>query len=735
MGRNGRSTERIPEKMRKKKVVIVLVCVLVACCVWLTTSRHTPVDKDALIAAGERYDTTILRDTWGVPHIFGKTDADAAYGLAYVHCEDDWDTIQDILVATRGRLAAVKGKDSAAMDYMVRLLRIWDTVDAKYDTDLSPEVRAICEAYADGANHYAALHSDKVWPDTLPVTGKDIVAGFAFRLPLFFGLDGRVKELFGSKRRRSVSEKQTASAYRTFLTDDLVIGSNAFAVGPTRTANGETFLNINSHQPWEGPVAWYEAHVHSEEGWDMVGGTFPGSPLLFLGHNRHLGWAHTVNSPDLVDIYVLDINPDNPNQYKFDGAWRDLEVGTARMKVKIWGPITWTVKRETLYSVYGPTARTDHGVYAIRWAGMGDIRAVEQWFRMGKATTLAEWQDAMRMRAIPSLNCLYADNEGNVYYVYNALLPIRVEGYDWEEYLPGDTSETLWTEFLPFDDLPQVLNPPSGFVISCNNSPFRATTGPGNADPEKSSPTLGIETHMTNRALRALELFGADESITEEEFYAYKYDMHYSTKSKVGKAFKKLISATPPEDPLTRDAFELLKTWDLGVDPDNRAAALAVFTLGPDPNGNHTGGRVDAMMKLLGENARALKKAHGRIDVPWGDINRLYRGTVNLPIGGGPDVLHAVYGFRLKDGALDGLENGEINGRAGDCLVHLVTWDKDGSLHSRSIHQYGSATLDATSPHYADQTHLFVKRETKPVWMDEADIRANLGREYRPGKE
>jgi len=721
--------------MRKRTLILLLAGVLAVCGIWFLSCRHAAVDKETLIQAGAGYDARILRDTWGVPHIFGTRDVDVAYGLAYAHCEDDWGTIQETLAATRGQLAAVKGKEVAPVDYMVQLLRVWETLDAKYDSDLSPDVRALCEAYADGANHYAALHMDQVWPGVLPMTGKDVVAGFAFKLPFFFGLDGRVKELFHNKRARPVSEKQAADAYRALLAGDLVIGSNAFAVGPSRTANGETFLNVNSHQPWDGPVAWYEAHLHSEEGWDMTGGTFPGSPLLFLGHNRHLGWAHTVNSPDLIDTYVLDINPDNPNQYRFDGEWRDLEVGVARMKVKIWGPISWTVKRETLYSVYGPAVRTDHGVYAIRWAGMGDIRAVEQWYRMGKATNLSQWQAAMRMQAIPSLNCVYADNQGNVGYVYNALMPLRAEGYDWEQYLPGDTSETLWTEFLPYEALPQVLNPPSGYVISCNNTPYQVTTGPGNPRPEQFSPTCGIETNMTNRALRALELFGADESITEEEFYTYKYDMRYSTESKLGKAFRRLIKATPPDDPLTREAFNLLKTWDLAVDPDNRAAALGVFTLGPGPSGGSAGANTEATMKLLGQNARALKAAHGRIDVPWSEVNRIYRGTVNLPIGGGPDILHAVYGSRVRGGALEGLENGEIHGRAGDCLVQLVSWDKDGKLRSRSIHQYGSATLDADSPHYADQAPLFAKRELKTVWMDEADIRAHLEREYRPGEE
>ncbi|MCX5772025.1 MAG: penicillin acylase family protein, partial [Candidatus Hydrogenedentes bacterium] len=449
-----------------KKIVmgVVVASVLVVAAVW-TASCAT---RDTLIPPPGTYDVRILRDTWGVPHIFGKTDADCAYGLAYAHAEDDYATIIEALRGARGKMAAVKGKDLAPQDFAVGLLRVREIVAEKYQTDLSPEARALCDAYAAGLNHYAALHpKEKDGRGLLPFTGQDVVAGFVLKAPMFFGLDSKVKELFGEERRRPVSEKNTSTA--SVLTNGLPIGSNAFAVSPLRSSDGQTFLNINSHQPWEGVVAWYEAHLHSEQGLDIVGGTFPGAPVILVGHNRHLGWAHTVNNADLADIYVLDINPDNPNQYKFDGQWRDLEVRKVPITVKIWGPIRWTVKREALWSVYGPTVRQPHGTYSIRYSSQGDIRQVEQWYRMGKSTNLEEWQAAMRMGSIGSFNCVYADEKGNIYYLFNALLPLRNEAYDWEQYLPGNTSETLWTQYAPLDKLPQVLNPPSGFIQSCNS--------------------------------------------------------------------------------------------------------------------------------------------------------------------------------------------------------------------------------------------------------------------------
>ncbi|NUM56137.1 MAG: acylase [Candidatus Hydrogenedentes bacterium] len=684
---------------------------------------------------GEQYDVRILRDTWGVPHIFGKRDADTAFGLAYAHAEDDMPTILEALLAARGHIASVQGKDAAPIDFMVNLLRVWDDVDAKYETDLAPDTRAICEAYANGLNYYAALHPGEVPRRLLPFTGKDVVAGFVFKGPFFYGLDNAVQELFGAERRRTVSEKNPAQAAAQFLRDDIELGSNTSAVSPKRSADGSTFLNINSHQPWEGPVAWYEAHLVSEEGWDIVGGTFPGAPLILHGHNRDLGWAHTVNKPDLIDIFVLEMNPDNPNQYKFDGQWKDLEARKAKIKVKIWGPISWTVKRPVYWSVYGPTVKQEHGVYAIRYANMGDIRQVEQWYRMGKSTNMTEWLDAMKMQSIASLNCGYADREGNILYLYNAKFPKRAEGYDWKQYLPGNTSETLWTEFYPFDATPRVVNPACGFIYNSNNTPFRATAL--DEDPKQSDfpKTMGIENHMTNRALRAYELLNADTSITEEEFTEYKYDRAYSEESEVAQGWRKVVEAQAPDDPVIAEALDVWKQWDLKTDPENTSAAICVLTIGSGSDNDAKVDNLDKTFALMKDVALELKAAHGKIDVAWSTVNRLHRGDANIGLGGGPDILHAVYGSRVANGKVDGLENGQIHGRAGDCYVLLAAWDKDGTVRSRSIHQYGSATARKESKHYADQAPLFCRRELKPVWLDEPEIRAHLESEYKPGEE
>ncbi|HRK35204.1 MAG TPA: penicillin acylase family protein, partial [Candidatus Hydrogenedentes bacterium] len=188
-------------------------------------------------------------------------------------------------------------------------------------------------------------------------------------------------------------------------------------------------------------------------------------------------------------------------------------------------------------------------------------------------------------------------------------------------------------------------------------------------------------------------------------------------------------------DPIIKEALEIWKKWDLRVNPENTSAAICVLTIGPGSDNDARATDIAKTFQLIKDTSIALKQAHGRIDVPWSDVNRLKRGNEDMAIGGGPDILHAVYGSRVVDGKLEGLENGEIYGRAGDCYVLLAAWDKDGKVTSKSIHQFGSASVREDSPHYADQAPLFCKRELKPVWLDEADIRANLSSEYRPGEE
>lgn len=688
---------------------------LVAAVLWAWPRPR--LDPRGLIPPEGRYQVRILRDTWGVPHVFGRTDPDVAYGLAWAHAEDDFRTIQDSLLATRGKLATVYGQKLAPSDYLVQLMRVWDIVEQGYERDLQPSTRALLEAYAAGLNHYAARHPDEAIASLYPVRGRDLVAGTVHKLPIFFGLDAVLKDLMSDHPKGAA---RAASGARSD-----VFGSNAFAVAPLRSADGRTRLLVNSHQPWEGVAAWYEAHLHSETGWDAVGGLFPGAAMVLHGHNRHLGWAHTVNFPDLVDVYRLEVDPGHPNRYRFDGGWREMETRSVPIDVKLLGPLHWTFHRDAQWSVHGPVLRTPRGVYALRIAGMGEVRQVEEWYRMNRARTLEEWQDAVGMGALPMFNTVYADGAGNVGYYYLAALPRRPPGADWTAELPGDTSSLLWSEYVPFARLPRVLNPPSGFVLTCNNTPFQTTAGPGNPDPAAYADTPGIERHVTNRALRALELLGGDTSITADEFAAIKWDVTYAESSEMARAWRRLADAPDGGDPLLREALAVLRGWDRRGASDNPAAALALTTLEPGHR-NESLPATDVLLPRLRSAAAALREHFGGLTPRLPELLRLRRGPVDLGLDGGPDLLHAFYARAGRDG--------RWSVYAGDSYLMMVEWDGGGAVRSRSIHQFGSASTRPRSPHFADQAPLFAQHQLKPVWMDEAEIRAHLEREYRPGE-
>ncbi|MEQ8379574.1 acylase [Parvibaculum sp.] len=684
-----------------------------------------PTDPAPLIAKADSYDATIERDEWGVPHVFGKRDADVSFGIGYAHSEDDFATIQDVLIATRGKLASVKGERAAVSDYLVNLMGIWETIDARYESDLSPEVREVIEAYADGVNYYAALHPEGVIDGFLPVTGEDVAAGFMFKAPFFYGLDKTLMAVFeGRIGKEEGLSKQGVDAFLP-AKDPLPIGSNGVAVSPARSADGATRLLVNSHQPFTGPVAWYEAVLESEEGWHVAGGFFPGSPFMLHGHNANLGWANTVNEPDLVDIYRLEVNPDNEDQYLLDGNWRDFEKSTAEIRVDLWGPFWWTVEREVLRSDHGPVLETPNGFFAVRYAGIGEIRQVEQYYALDKATGFGEWIEAMKLQALPSINYIYADRQGNIAYVYNAQFPDRKEGPDWSGVLPGDDSSLIWQGYVPFEAMPKLVNPNSGYVYNANNTPFRATAANDNLDPADFPERLGIQSDMTNRAMRLEETYGADNSITAGEFRDYKYDLRYSQNSAMMEIVNGILAIDAGDDAELRKAQELLHDWDRRTDVASRRAALAVLTAEPVIVAGIRGETPPDPADKLREAMSRLKTHFGRLDPEWGEVNRFRRGPVDLPVDGGPDILRAIYGSREEDGTL--------TARAGDTLIMFVEWDRAGKLSSESVHPFGSATQDASSPHYADQSPLFVGMRTKPVRFTREELEGHVEESYRPG--
>jgi len=689
-------------------LVAIVLGIAIGLMIWEPITAATPA-PDAKVA----HDARIRRDSFGVPHIDGRTDADVAYGLAYAEAEDDFHTMEELLAAIRGRSAAISGEDGAKIDYVGALIDARGTAAAKYTT-LSPATRALVEAYAAGLNRYAETHSGEVRLSNLfPVNGHDIVAGFALRSPFFFGLDRTLGAL--SSDKLPFRDASPASER----------GSNAFAVTAARSSDGVTRLLSNSHQPWTGGVAWYEAVVHSQQGWDFAGALFPGAPFVLLGHNKTLGWTNTVNRMDLIDTYRLMLDGDGTH-YRYDGQWLPLETHRVWLRVRF-GPFVLPIPRTIARSRHGPVVTNKLGSFAVRYAGFGDVRQVEQYYRLNKARDFGEWRAAMAMQAVPATNFIYADARGHVAMIYNALFPRRAPGFDWLGVLPGDTSRDVWTAYEPVAADPAIVDPNSGWVANSNNTPFVATGAGDNLDPSSFKPEQGIETYMTNRAYRFRDLFAAlgSAKIGRADLLKIKFDKGYSRESWAGTWLARVLAVDPGRDKDAGAAQALLRTWDWTLDGTGRADALAVSMLSAGAAQGYRGEPLpDAAVKL--DEVVAFMLAHyRRLDPPLTDIQRIVRGTTDVGVTGGPDGLRALYSHADAT-------TGKRAGYNGDSFVMLVEWDRTGAVRSESIQPFGSAIERPESRHYSDQSALFADEKFKPVWFDEASLAGHVERDYHP---
>lgn len=703
--------------MRKFLLGLLLVLILVAIglAVWeplLATETAPPPPQ--------RYDTRIARDRWGVPHIFGATDADVAYGIGYAHAEDDFRTIAEVLAMTRGRLGAMKGQAGAKTDYVFHLLGARETVERDYDTQPA-DVRALLDAYAAGLNLYARRHPGEAPLARLfPVDGKDVATGFVLRSPFFFGLDNVLGALAGDKPlplERAIREPDAP-----FVTPvgpaGRENGSNAFLVAPKRSADGATRLVSNSHQPWRGGVAWYELVVHSKQGWDFAGATFPGAPYPLLGHNRTLGWTNTVNRPDLIDVYQLVTDGD---RYRYDGQWRALTKQRVWLPVKLFGPFMLPVPKTVWRAVQGPVVRNAAGSFAIRYAGADQLRMVEQYYRLTKARDWGQWSAAMAIQGIPGTNFLYADRTGKIALIYNAMFPNRRPGFDYAKLLPGDTSRDFAPGTVPYAAYPKNVDPASGYLINANNTPYLAA-GPG-SEIAPQDPLLGVETDNTNRGRRSIELMGADGSISRAELARIKFDSGVSRQGWAGPWFTDLMAVGDPKLSAARD---LLRRWDWNFDGRGPADGLAVLLMRAGQAWHYQRQERAKPAVELATAADYLIKHFGKLKVPLGDLLRVRQGRVDLPMDGGPDVLRAA---ALWDTAPDG----RLAVRHGDSFLMFAEWPRGGgAVRSWSIQPFGAAITRPASPHYADQARPFVEHRLKRVAFDPRALTGQVSRHYRP---
>lgn len=665
----------------------------------------------------------IVRDQWGVPHIYGKTDADAVYGLAWATCEDDFSTVQKMLLAVKGRLAETDGKGGAVLDFLSFISGAETVVDTAYEHSFSPSFKKIIEAYAQGLNEYAQAHKEELLrSDLFPVTPKTIIAQYVLTNMLLTGVYLDVQKVFLGLIKN----------YET----NLPSGSNAFAFNSSRTADGKTYLAVNSHQPLEGLFSWYEVHMVSEEGMNILGGTFPGGMSIFHGTNENLGWACTLNNPNLGDVYKLQMNPNNRLQYWFDDHWETLEVRKKTVKVKL-GAIRIPITKTFYWSKYGTTIKNKDGFYSLRFPANMDIRGCEQLYQMNKAKSFTEWRDYMRQSAFPGINFIYADRTDTIYYVSNGQFPYRNAKYDWNKVLPGNTSETLWQPvYMPYDSLPQVLNPKSGYVLNTNNSPFEASGEGDNPKPENFPAATGIGMEgRNNRSIIAHYLISKQPKLTYSDFKRIKYDEQYNDSMyNHGLPNASLFfELNPKKYPRIADAIAVINKWNCMSDVNNRQAALITFAMyplidkitarGTNYETNHFTEQQYAQALLKAK--RHMLKHFGALEVPYGQVQKHVRGDKEFPIGGMPEVLAATISQPYKKGMRRTF--------VGESYIQLVRYSKEG-IEIETVHAYGSSSKPG-SPHYNDQMEMFVNKQLKPMTLNKEKIYSGAERIYNPGSK
>lgn len=654
----------------------------------------------------------IVRDTFGVPHIFAQTDPEVAYGLAWAHAEDDFETIQKTFLASKAMLGLYTGRPGAVVDYLVHLLGIRELVAKRFDSDLSMQFKNVLQGYCDGINAYAQTHAKEILVKRcFPIEPQDLISYSLLQLAINAGVETELKKIYNETIALAPFEPS---------------GSNAFAFNSKKTADSATYLAINTHHPLEGQVAWYEAHLSSEEGWNILGTLFPGCPVILIGVNEYLGWTHTVNHPDKLDVYQLEIHPQNPLQYRVDGQWLTLQEKTVRLKVKVPGLNVHT-KRKAYTSIYGPTLITDQGAFSIRTGALMDIRALEQWYWMGKSKSYHEFRSALKMEAVPAYNIVYADRYDTIFYMSNARLPIRAEGYNWKGTLPGNTWKTWWNTFYTLEQLPQVLNPGSGYVFNTNHSPFKATDSIDSPDAKSFSTTMGYETHDNNRSLRVVELLANKHKITYSDFKAIKYDLKFPSQLAYPVNLDTLFLLDETQFPDVAPLIKSLKTWNREGAVDNTGATVFAIWFyremeryEKDPSIQSVG--VAQCVESLRYTRDYLLKNFGSMEVALGDYQRLERGSKSISLPGLPDVLASMYSTPSDDG--------RVKGMVGECYIGLIRFTSAGP-EIETVNAFGSSNR-SSSRHYDDQMVMFQQQSTKKMTLQRELIYRHAESIYHP---
>ena len=667
----------------------------------------------------------ILWDKYGVAHIFATTREQMFYAHGWAQAQAQGNLLLLLYGESRGRAAEYWGPDHLALDRWVQLNEVSDRAQTWYQAQDST-FRKYMDEFARGINDYAKAHPEAIGAEyrvVLPVSGVDVV-GHSLRAVhyMYMGSMDRMKREVDA----AIRSQQLARVVMPEV-PEITPGSNTWAIGPPRSASGKSMLVINPHLPWGDTFYRYmEVHLVGP-GYDLYGAPQIGFPTPVNGFNRRTGWGRTVNTIDTVDFYRLTVKGD---QYMFDGKLRTFEHSSKTVKIKQANGSFAEEKVEILRSVHGPVVFNEQGmVVAMRVAGLDRPKMLEQWFRMGEAKNLAEFTSALKMMAVPMWNANYADADGHIMMVYDGLVPRRSTGdvKYWAGVVPGDTSKTLWTDYLSYDELPKSLDPPSGFNQNVNEPPWFMTMPMLDASKYPaylSPPDIGPSLY---RARRGYRLLTESAKISYSRMLANKLSTRVEMADAILPDLLKAAGDT--------EAARVLAKWDRLTETTSRGAVLfKMFTdrfrvendlrvpFDPQHPVDSAYGLADPApaVRALNDAAADCKKLYGSLDVAWGDVNRYGSGNADLPGDGGSARLGV---WRTIDfGREVGNKNYASHGETFVCAIEFS--DRQTAQCALS---YGNFSQPG-SRHLEDQLPLMVEKKLHPVWRERKEIEANIER-------
>jgi len=588
--------------------------------------------------AGKGEEVTILRDEFGIPNVFAETDEGAVFGAGYAQAEDRLEYLLKQYRRCEGTMSEAFGPENLREDYRQRLWRHRAVAEENFPK-LSPKTRAMCEAYQDGVKQYMKEHPSEVPPWAPELHPWQIVALGRYSMWGWPEMDAG-----GDLLRAGIFPDPVPAR-----------GSNEWVVTAGRTADGVPFALIDPHLTWYGPFRFYEQRLYGGE-LQLAGMAIPGLPVPSLGHSRYCSTAMTTGGPDAADVYVEELNPDNPRQYKYDGKWEDMTVRHELIRVKE----AVGVKEHPFdieYTRHGPVVAHRKGKgYAMKLPYMDEYRLLEQSYAMATAKNLAEMKQALAMLELMEQNIMVATVEGDIYYVRNGRVPVRPAGYDWKRPVPGNTRATEWLGLHPLEDLLQLTNPWQGYMQNCNCLPeFMTRDCPLTPDRYADRPYLynkdnGFSPPMHQRAAMVRQVLDLNGRMTVPE----AIDLAMCPQVYNAELWQaRLASAWAKADAKVKDGdaaklYELAVRWNRRLDPDSVGAVAYKFwkdevwkdhAIKTADNKAETPPEVPAekLVQAVVDGAAALKKQWERLDVKYGEIYRVGRegSQRTWPVGGG----------------------------------------------------------------------------------------------------